>query len=136
MAAVPTITREDFLAKSCADPELFCLGMFPWQEPGTVLAEENGLDTWQIDVLEAIRTHLLTRSDALRIAVASGHGVGKSCLSAMLIMWFLLTRPHCQIVVTANTKQQLDTKTWREVAKWTQLSRASDLLEWRASGSC
>ena len=97
MVAVPTITREDFLAKSCADPELFCLGMFPWQEPGTVLAEENGLDTWQIDVLDAIRTHLLTHSDALRIAVASGHGVGKTCLSAMLILWFLLTRPHAKL---------------------------------------
>ena len=32
------------------------------------------------------------------------------------------TRPHPEIVVTANTKPQLETKTWREVAKWHNLS--------------
>lgn len=128
----PTISREAFLARCVADPELFCRGMLPWGEAGTLLATETGLDTWQLAVLEALRQHLLTSAAACRLAVASGHGIGKSCLSALLVLWFLTTRPHCQIVVTANTGTQLATKTWREVAKWLRLSGVADLLEWHA----
>lgn len=70
-------------------------------------------DKWQEDALNAIVT-------SPRIAVASGHGVGKTALTSWLVHWFMSTRPHPQVVVTANTKNQLDSKTWRELAKWNQ----------------
>lgn len=41
-----------------------------------------------------------------------------TCLVAWVIYWFLSTRNRPQIIVTANTKTQLQSKTWREVAKW------------------
>ena len=68
-------------------------------------------DTWQSDVLNDVVVDQ-------RSAVASGHGIGKTALIAWLIHWFMATRPDPQIVVTANTKNQLDSKTWRELAKW------------------
>jgi hypothetical protein len=68
-------------------------------------------DKWQTDVL-------LDISSNQRVAVASGHGIGKTCLIAWIIHWYISTRPDPQIVVTANTKNQLDSKTWRELAKW------------------
>ena len=68
-------------------------------------------DKWQSDVL-------LDISSNQRVAVASGHGIGKTCLIAWIIHWYISTRPDPQIVVTANTKNQLDSKTWRELAKW------------------
>lgn len=70
-------------------------------------------DKWQEEALAAIATHN-------RLAVASGHGVGKTALTSWLIHWFMATRPNPQVVVTANTKNQLDSKTWRELAKWNQ----------------
>jgi hypothetical protein len=68
-------------------------------------------DEWQVDVL----TELVSNQ---RVAVASGHGIGKTAEIAWIIHWFISTRPDPQIVVTANTKNQLDSKTWRELAKW------------------
>lgn len=70
-------------------------------------------DKWQEEALNAI-------AKEQRIAVASGHGVGKTALTSWLIHWFMSTRPNPQVVVTANTKNQLDSKTWRELAKWNQ----------------
>jgi len=35
-----------------------------------------------------------------------------------IILWFMSTRTHPHIVVTANTKPQLQGKTWSELAKW------------------
>lgn len=70
-------------------------------------------DKWQEQALNDIARES-------RIAVASGHGVGKTALTSWLIHWYMATRPHPQVVVTANTKNQLDSKTWRELAKWNQ----------------
>jgi hypothetical protein len=70
-------------------------------------------DEWQSQALQAVR-------DNKRCAVASGHGIGKTAFVAWIIHWFIATRPNPQIVVTANTKNQLDSKTWRELAKWNQ----------------
>jgi hypothetical protein len=70
-------------------------------------------DRWQEEALDAI-------AKGARLAVASGHGVGKTALTSWLIHWFMATRPNPQVVVTANTKNQLDSKTWRELAKWNQ----------------
>jgi hypothetical protein len=58
---------------------------------------------------------------AIRVAVASGHGVGKSALVAWLILWCMATHENTRIVVTANTEAQLRTKTWPELSKWFRL---------------
>jgi len=74
-----------------------------------VLGIKN-LEDWQKEMLENL-------VDNKRIAVASGHGIGKTFEIAVIIHWFMSTRPEPQVVVTANTKSQLDTKTWRELSK-------------------
>jgi hypothetical protein len=58
----------------------------------------------------------------VQIAIASGHGIGKTAQLAWITEWWLATRPHPQVVVTSNTRQQLETKTWRELEVWRQLS--------------
>jgi hypothetical protein len=123
----------DFAADCVDDPLKFVLAAFPWDTPGTPLAGHAGPDTWQAELLETIGSHVRTAHASQRLAVASGHGVGKSALSAMLILWFLATRPQPQIVVTANTGAQLATKTWRELAKWLQLSIYAETFSWTAT---
>src|SRR6185436_8934481 len=105
------------VARFVNDPLGFVYFAFPWKEAGTALSEEVGPDDWQADILSSIggllergaRASEATR-EAIRMAVASGHGVGKTALVAWIILWFLSTRPHPQIVVTANTAVQLQSK--------------------------
>lgn len=75
-------------------------------------------DDWQRDVLAEVGSGLATPDEAVRVAVASGHGVGKSALVAWILLWALGTRQDTRAVVTANTETQLRTKTWAELAKW------------------
>lgn len=112
----------DLIVTECSgDPLLFVERAFPWMEAGTELVEQSGPDDWQREVLEQVRDGLLTIDKAIQIAVASGHGVGKSALVSWLILWAVSTFEDTKIIVTANTEMQLRTKTWPELARWYRL---------------
>ena len=51
---------------------------------------------------------------------------------AWLIKFILDTRPYSKGVVTANTSEQLKTKTWAELGKWHRLSLSSHLYDYTA----
>ena len=58
-------------------------------------------DAWQIEALRAVaRGHT-------RIAIRSGHGVGKSCLAAWLVTWFANTRAPFKCAITAPSAPQM-----------------------------
>lgn len=80
--------------------------------------------------IEAIGQSLVRNK---RTSVASGHGVGKSSLSADAIHWFISTRPHPAIVATANTEDQLTKKLWRELNLTNQNAKNRDWFDWKAS---
>lgn len=67
-----------------------------------------------------------------RVAVAAGHGIGKTAFAAAAIHWFLATRPNPAIVCTANTDTQLKTKLWRELAKVNAKAKNKSWFEWKA----
>jgi hypothetical protein len=69
--------------------------------------------------------------DNKRTAVASGHGIGKTGLSADAIHWFISTRPHPAIVATANTEDQLQKKLWRELSLTNQRAKNASWFEWK-----
>ncbi len=114
------------------DPLGFVTWAFPWGEPGP-LRDHTGPEQWQADVLRGIGRQLEAGAKGaggpVRIAVASGHGVGKSALVAWLILWASATVPSTRGVVTANTETQLKTKTWTELAKWQGLVATHDFAE-------
>jgi hypothetical protein len=110
----------ELLADCSMDPLRFVHTAFAWGEGE--LAGHEGPDAWQRDILTAIRDGLVTPAQAMRIAVTSGHGIGKSALVSWLILWALATREDTRGVVTANTESQLKTKTWAELVKWHRLS--------------
>jgi len=69
-------------------------------------------DAWQEDMLRAVaRGHT-------RLAIRSGHGVGKSCAAAWLITWFACTRAPFKAAVTAPTAPQMFDVLWPELQKW------------------
>ena len=96
------------------------------------------LDHWQREVCVTINEKIIecNASDKIgniRIAVSSGHGIGKMALTSGLNQWFIAVHPDPYIVCTANTKQQLTEKTWRELAKWHQNSLVKDWFTWTAT---
>jgi hypothetical protein len=72
-------------------------------------------------------------SEAVRVAIASGHGIGKSALVAWIILWAMSTLRDTRGVVSANTEGQLRTKTWPELAKWHGMSRTREWFTYTAT---
>jgi len=82
-------------------------------------------DAWQAEALTA----LATRD---RVAIRSGHGVGKTALEAWSVCWFLFTRPFCKVPCTAPTIRQLYDILWSEISKWLKSSPLlAELFEWQ-----
>lgn len=107
------------------DPLGWVLYSFQWGKGE--LEKYEGPDTWQEETLREIGRRLQIGSisgfsEVLRLAIASGNGPGKTCLVAWLILWAMSTFEDTRGVVTANTENQLRTKTWAEVSKWNRLS--------------
>jgi hypothetical protein len=123
----------DWLAECTHDPLKFVLEGFPWGEPGE-LADQDGPDIWQRDHLRTIGARLRDNpSTPIQEAIASGHGIGKSADAAWLILWAISTHEMSRGVVTANTENQLRTKTWAELAKWHRLFIGRHLFKFNAT---
>lgn len=111
-------TRLTFLSDFAADffPRLHAsFGVtFPsplyQQDPVRFAREILGVDPWakQVAMLEALRDHD-------RVAVKSGHKVGKSRSAAIAAFWFYCSFPNARVVMTSTTARQVDAILWREV---------------------
>lgn len=75
---------------------------------------EEGLTTYQEEILRAITEHK-------RVSVRGPHGLGKTTLAALAILWFANTRDGVtdwKVVTTASAWRQLTKYLWPEVHKW------------------
>lgn len=113
------------------DPLKFVMYAFPWGKKGTPLERWEGPRRWQRELLEALRDHIgmnvvrMQRGDApviFKCAVASGRGIGKSALVSMLNLWMMSCVPGSTSVTTANTEDQLNSRTFAELGKWHTLA--------------
>lgn len=143
MASSAQITVDEMLSDAMArfrhDPYGFVMMAYPWGEPGE-LEHHPGPDAWQAKFLKELGEE--TKGNAfngrdpvrpIRRVVASGHGIGKSTLVAWLINWIMSTRPFSRGTITANTFDQLETKTWASVQRWTKLCVTSRWFNINAS---
>ena len=123
----PDLQIAQIVAETYDDPLGFVQLAYPWGEPGE-LAGFAGPDRWQSAFLEDLSAAVRARGfdgihavAPIRMATASGHGIGKSTLVAWIVDWIMSTRPNCQGTITANTYTQLETKTWAAIQKWTRM---------------
>lgn len=131
-----------------ADPLGFVLAMYPWGEPTlpdgspNPLKNKRGPEPWQRRLLERLGAHIRENIERAELdmqplvwnsARASGHGVGKSAVVAWIIQFLMATRRNTRGVVTANTGNQLETKTWPELAKWHRLIAVRHWFTWTAT---
>jgi phage terminase large subunit len=83
-----------------------------WQDPVLFANDVFGIDLWdkQAEVAQAIAF-----SEFGRVAVRSGHKVGKSLLDMVIACQFVLTKPEARVVLTAPTGRQVRSILWREL---------------------
>lgn len=137
------------IGKFYADPLGYVMFVFPWdtdpsiqqvqlQEPWASRYNcKYGPDAWACEFLDALGEEIKDRGfdgtttvRPIKFSTASGHGIGKSALVSWLIKFILDTRPFSKGVVTANTGEQLRTKTWAELGKWNRLSLTAHLYDY------
>lgn len=123
------------LAASCQyDPATWARVAWDWGH-----GDLKGLDgprEWQGDVFTIIRDHLSnpeTRYQPLQVAVASGHGIGKSSAMGMISNWAMSCFDDAKVLTTANTDTQLRTKTVPEISKWFRTSITSHWFDVQAT---
>lgn len=125
----------DLVTGYSLDPLGYVLFAFRWGQGE--LAKFSGPDQWQRETLaligDALMDGKLSVEEAVQVAIASGHGIGKSALVAWIILWAISTYEDTKGVVTANTENQLKTKTWAELAKWHRLCINSHWFELTAT---
>jgi hypothetical protein len=133
------------------DPLGYVMYCFPWdtdpsiqqvrlpQEYKKRFDSEFGPDKWACEFLDDLGREIQDRKfdgtksvPPIRFSTASGHGIGKSAMVSWLIKFILDTRPFAKGVVTANTSEQLKTKTWAELGKWNNLSLTRHLYDYTA----
>ena len=141
-----TLAADEQLADDLAgfydDPLGYVMYIFPWDTYKPIQLVElkspykerfpgckYGPDVWACEFLDDLGREIKERKfngqdavDPIMFATASGHGIGKSVEVAWLIKFIMDTRPFSKGTVTANTAEQLKTKTWAELGKWHKMS--------------
>lgn len=128
------LVKEQEIIKMALDPSIkddpfaWCMTMFPWGKEGTPLAGKT-IRRWQAKKLQYIAKFIHDNKETpmdlfqyLRMATASGRGIGKSALVSMIVIWFFSTRIGSATVVAANSKAQLLSYTVPEIKKWITLA--------------
>jgi len=79
-----------------------------WYKDPVIFSEQAlnfKLADYQQEVLRALANHN-------RVAVRSGHGVGKTELASVAVLWFLCTRPFSKVITTASVWRQVNEFLW------------------------
>lgn len=106
-AALVSTPREDLialLAETADDPgkhaRLVCgVELYPWQE----------------DVCSDIAARYARGERRIRVLIRASHNAGKSFLAAVLLLWFMSTRPGSRGITTASKWAQVLDVLWPEV---------------------
>jgi phage terminase large subunit len=107
-------------SRSAAVDDSFIVLLAEWKaSPAQFVRDALGAnpEPWQQQALDAVAKHH-------RVAIRSGHGIGKSALLAWLVLWFGFTRSNGKIPSTAPTSHQLEDVLLAEVRKWLDRMRA------------
>jgi len=136
----PDVKLAEEIASFYDDPLGFVLYAFPWGDEHTLLNGAEGPRKWQWEFLEKWGDEIRDREfdgktpvRPIQFSFASGHGIGKSALSAWIALFIMSTRPHSKGVMTATTAPQLKTKTWAELGKWKKICITGHWFNYNAS---
>lgn len=84
-----------------------------WEKDPVLFAKEAlGLICWrrQAELLRAVASHG-------RVAVKSGHKVGKSTSAVILALWRVCTRKRARVIMTSSSGRQVKAILWKELRR-------------------
>lgn len=109
------------------DLRAWTMFVFPWGKANTPLEKFKEPRKWQIEEMEQKTEHIKNNKHRMAMgqpplmwmgSKASGRGIGKSAEVAMEGIHMLSTRLGSTTIITANTEQQLVSRTMAELGKW------------------
>lgn len=110
----------------------FCASVKPyWFED-----YRDGLDiTWQQALIVYGIDKAMKGEVPMRISIVSGHGIGKSMILSIIILWFLFIHPDSQVACTSPGAAQMYDILWKELKKWIEKMDPgmAKLYVWEAS---
>lgn len=111
VTAATTDRYESFQRRYYSDPVAFARECINWPA-GSLLTG------YQADIMAAVPVRR-------RVSAVGPHGLGKSAQSALLILWFALTRDgrDWKAITTASVWRQLEEYLWPEIHKWARALR-------------
>lgn len=74
--------------------------------------------SWQQTLVLASVNKAVNGGSKNRLSIASGHGVGKTSVISLVVLWFLFGRPGSQVAATAPSAQQMYDVMWKELSIW------------------
>jgi hypothetical protein len=113
-----------WLASVRDDPVEFVRTAFQWNTGE--LKGSQGPEPWQAWLLAQVRDGLLTPGAAIRLAVSSGHGVGKSAVCSWIALWALMTAPDTRGIITASSESMLMTRFRACLRVWYRRCRGAE----------
>lgn len=82
---------------------------------------------WQRKALEAIRARLQAGDVRLEILIRACHSAGKSWLMAVIVLWYMSTRPEARGLTTAEVWRTVEEILWPEIRRLYAGSMLADL---------
>lgn len=126
------IMKEIWSPRLRDNPENYVKFSYPWGKKGTPLENKKGPRQWQLKILRLVTQHIEAHKgreidfyEVLKVATASGRGIGKSAEVAWLGDWFVKTRIGGTVIICANSETQLRSVTFGEISKWHEMSITS-----------
>lgn len=91
--------------------------------------------TWQQSLILFGVDKAMRGDTPLRISIVSGHGIGKSMVLSIIILWFLFVHPDCQVACTSPGKEQLFDVLFKELKKWIEKAhpQIGSMYQWESS---
>lgn len=82
---------------------------------------------WQRKALEAIRARLQAGETRLEILIRACHSAGKSWFMAVIVLWYMSTRPEARGLTTAEVWRTVEEILWPEIRRLYAGSMLADL---------
>jgi hypothetical protein len=133
------------LASLYAAPLAWVAFAFDWGREGALslvpfedelLDMQHGPDRWAAKFLADLGAEVAARPfdrktpvPAVRMAISSGHSIGKTCAMSWLMLWAMSTRDFCRGVATSATANQLFSRLWPELLTWLSRSIVADYFD-------
>jgi hypothetical protein len=121
----------EWLSSCAKDPVKFVMEGFKWGEGE--LKNSLGPEPWQLWLLEQVRDGIASPSQIVKLAVASGHGIGKSTTLAWVVLLSLYTLSDTRGIVTASSEAMLYTRFRAELRVWFRRFKAAQYFTMSAT---